>query len=130
MDSQNGQKRRLSHRMQFVGRNSLAKHAKPATTPGLVLASDISGPDLSNTLNISLAMAANNAGTSTYCDQLTTEKRVRRMRMSGYFRRPKDSALNSSMYPSTAETLQHYQDLNADLDEFTQNPVIKLRMSS
>lgn len=113
-----------------MGRNSIAKYARPLTTPGLVLASDISGPDLSNTLNISLAMAANNASKSTYGDQVTTEKRVRRMRMSGYFRRPRDSALNSSLYPSTAETLQHYQELNADLDEFTQNPVIKLRMSS
>ena len=102
-----------------MGRNSIAKYARPLTTPGLVLASDISGPDLSNTLNISLAMAANNAGKSTYGDQVTTEKRVRRMRMSGYFRRPRDSALNSSLYPSTAETLQHYQELNADLDEFT-----------
>ena len=49
--------------------------------------------------------------------------------MSGYFRRPKDSALNSSMYPSTAETLQHYQDLNSDIEEFVANPVVKLRLS-
>ena len=73
---------------------------------------------MANTLNVSMAMAASQAGNSSYCDQLTAENRIKRMKMSGYFRRPKASRINSSHYPSTAETIAHYQDLNTDLEEF------------
>jgi len=52
------------------------------------------------------------------------------MKMSGYFKKPRVSETLQKKYQSTAETLQHYEELNAELDEYTSNPVVKLRVAS
>jgi len=62
-----------------------------------------------------------------YSEQVKTESRIKRMKMSGYFRRPNAHLQLFKRYSSTAKTLEAYDRLNADLDDFAQ-PVVKLRL--
>ena len=89
---------------------------------------ELNAPD---SLMISMAMTTDHAGHhSIYSDQKEYENRIKRMKMSNYFKRPKQFYRhNTGRYiPSTAETLQVYDHLNADLEIFSTNPVVKLRV--
>ena len=65
---------------------------------------------------------------NAYLDGLTAERRIKRMKMSSYFRRPRPAQFKREV-KSTALTLQEYDRLNADLQEVSK-PVVKLRLDS
>ena len=73
-----------------------------------------------------MVIAASSNLMNPYADGSKVENRIKRMKMSGYFRRPRPQNLNRR-YTSTAQTLQEYDKLNADLEDLTA-PVVKLRL--
>jgi len=75
----------------------------------------------------SIIMAAGAKSKSTFPQQ-QNEKRIKKMKMSGYFRRPKAQQLERRhTTTTTAQILVDYSNLNADLEELNK-PVVKLRL--